>query len=207
MKTISIVSAAFIMSLTSGMAVADNANVPKIYQRAPVIALPPGDPPSVEGAAWLIRSRNGIEGRVMTNVEAAGEAYTIWWVIFNHPEYCVDTPCGTGPDPLVDLLNPLIKVAIYSASGAISSDNGKGGGVINVDVRTVSGNYPESLHIFNLSDVGGPDVPFGDRLKRGNGFGAEVHLVVDSHLFDTDWVAELTQPEANHRAAIFMAPE
>jgi len=39
--------------------------------------------------AKSVRNRNGISVSVHTSVTDAG-AYTLWWVIFNHPENCTD---------------------------------------------------------------------------------------------------------------------
>ncbi len=90
------------------------------YQAMEMVSLPDEVP---QGAAWLTRSRNRIEGRVMVNVETAGDPYTIWWVVFNNPKKCQSSPCGET-DLLADLLNPEVGVSIFSASGAISAYNG-----------------------------------------------------------------------------------
>jgi hypothetical protein len=68
---------------------ADRAN----HQTAPVNTTPDGFVlgPEVPGAsATLVRSRNGITANVHTTVSSAG-VYSLWWVIFNHPEtQCTD---------------------------------------------------------------------------------------------------------------------
>jgi len=179
------------------------------YQASEMIALPSLQP---QGAATLIRAKNRLKGRVMVNVDTAGDPYTVWWVIFNNPKKCTYTPCTVGEYPLDDLLNPQVGVSIFSASGAISAHNGKSGegesqGVINLDVSTRGGRPAQGLFVLNWVD----GTPFGDRLRRGNGFGAEVHLVVDRHPNLASWTEELTTtnfgPNSNHRAAIFLAPE
>ena len=68
---------------------ADRAN----HQTSPVNTTPDGFVlgPEVPGAsATLVRNRNGITANVHTTVSDAG-AYSLWWVIFNHPETeCTD---------------------------------------------------------------------------------------------------------------------
>lgn len=203
---------AFGLLIGAGPAQSDNANAPRTYQAVDMIALPPGDPPVTEGAAWLIRSQNALQGRVMVNVDTAGDPYTVWWVIFNNPENCIYTPCTVGEFPLNDLLNPAVGVSIFSASGAISAHNGMAGedvslGVINVDISTVAGNYPDGLFVLEWPFTD-PPIPFGDRLDRAKGFSAEVHIVVDIHPSFLSWVTELTTtnfvPNSNHRAAVFL---
>ena len=75
--------------------------LPRRYQTANAfdVAMGPG---MRTGAAWLIRSKNGIQGRIMSNVSTFADPYTLWIVIFNDPSAC-DGPCdGT------DLANPAV---------------------------------------------------------------------------------------------------
>ena len=210
MKTTLTTLFALSLLLGSGLLFADNSKSRTTYQAVDMIALPvdPAVGPNPQGAAWLIRSRHKLSGRVMVNVATAGDPYTVWWVIFNNPEKCIYTPCGVGPNPGDDFNNPAIKISIFSASGAISAHNGSGeepAGVINVDISTVAGVYPQDLFVLGFPDGTGT---FGNKLKRGNGFGAEVHVVVDKHPALTTWVEELTTtnwgPNMNHRAAVFL---
>ncbi len=176
------------------------------YQAEEMITLPDFTP---AGAATLIRTKHGLEGRVMVNVDGAGEPYSVWWVIFNNPKKCKYTPCTGGANPLEDLLNPEVGVSVFNASGAISAYNGGtsvGNGVINLDFRTIAGHRPKGLFVLDWEGT-----PFGDRLRRGNGLKAEVHLVVDRHPNLESWTTELTTtnfgPNTNHRAAIFFPIE
>lgn len=212
MKTTLITIITLGLFLGSSPLFADNSKAKTTYQAVDMIALPVVTAPDPQGAAWLIRSRNKLQARVMVNVATAGDPYTIWWVIFNKPDKCIYVPCAVGPTPesgLADLLNPAVEVSIFSASGAISAHNGSSegpAGVINVDVSTVAGVYPEDLFVLDFPVGVGT---FGNKLNRGNGFGAEVHLVVDLHPELNSWVEELTTtnwgPNSNHRAAVFLA--
>jgi hypothetical protein len=184
------------------------SHLPRAYQTADVFSITDSvpNPADLHGAAWIKRSRNGISGRIMANVDTAGTPHTVWWVVFNNPGACVLSP--GGPCLPSDLFNPDVAASIYSASAAISTSDGNGGGVINVDVDTVAGNLPNGMFLL----LGDPD-----GLHRGNGFGAEVHLVIDFHpdfepgdMNQNSWVIDLTQPgprgpNANHRAAVFPA--
>ncbi len=56
----------------------------------------------VEGASsTLARTKNGITATIQTDDLKAGNAYTLWWVIFNNPEKCEHaipgmSNCGEG---------------------------------------------------------------------------------------------------------------
>ena len=161
-----------------------------------------------QGAAWLIRSDEEIEGRIMTKVSTAGDAYTLWGVVFNNPDNCATSPCSAA-----DIANLDVGASVFYTSSAISAAdgglnlNGKpaGGGVINFDFELEGGSLPDSLFVL----VGDPD-----GLAEGNGYGAEVHFVVDKHPPVPDgmsWIPDLTTtnfpgagPATNDRVAIFL---
>lgn len=173
--------------------------LPRRYQTANVFDAAAG-PGLRKGAAWLIRSRNGLQGRIMSNVPTAGDPYTLWIVVFNNPAAC-EGPCD---DP--DIANPRVRASVFSGTGAISADNGKGGGVVNMDFEVVAGNLPNDL--FVLAGEGGG-------LRRNNGYRAQVLLVIDQHppiVPGADsWIADLTAtnppmqgPATNDAYALFV---
>lgn len=120
----------------------------------------------------------------MTRVRLPGLPYTVWWVIFNNPAACSD-PCNAD-----DLMVPEVEAAVYYGTGAITSSDGDGGGLFNVTIHTTAGVVAEGACCFGT-------------LRRDNGFGAEVHLVVNEHNLDDTWAVELTTPETNHSAVVF----
>ena len=140
------------------------------------------------GAAWLIRTEEGISGRIMTKVSTAGDPYTLWIVVFNNPEAC-DEGCDGS-----DLGTEEVGGAVFNGSGAISAPdgglkrNGKpaGGGVVNVDFSVPAHALPNDLFLL-IGDPAG--------LHAGNGFGAEIHLVIDKHPpigHGESWIDDLT---------------
>jgi hypothetical protein len=185
----------------------------RVFQTSEMLPGSGSDAVGAQGAAWLRRSAERIDGRVMVKVDQANTPYTIWWVIFNNPEECagwLNTP--KDPCALSDLFVEAVEGVVFNASGAISAAdgalkrNGKpaGGGVINVDIEVVAGEGAGNGH------AGFPPLPALEGiLNEGNGLGAEVHIDVNQHAnFDTDWITELTTPEGEtHRFAIFAAAE
>ena len=207
-KSASVLALVTVLLPISAPALADRAHSQRVFQAADVIEFfgaDPVPPLAFTGAAWLKRSKNAVQGRVMTKVANAGRPHTVWWVIFNNPGAC-EKGCN-GPD----LGNPAVRGAVFYANGAISSSDGNGGGVINVDISTVAARIPDGL--FRLDDVLPEPVFYPKGLGRGNGLKAEIHLIVDDHLFPGgSWVPDLTTTDfpgipilgaTNHRAAVF----
>jgi len=152
------------------------------------------------GASTLKRTKYGFSGRIMTNVENAGEAYTVWLVIFNNPRFCATSPCSGAdlPEFAGGSGDPRVDVAVLNGAGAISASDGGEGGVINVDFEAKAvGRVPDGICCFGS-------------LARRNGMKAEVHIVVDKHPPPTDptdefyWTTHLTTPFMGHRFSVFL---
>jgi len=171
------------------------------FQAGDVFALPPSDPLELTGGAWLNRTQSHIQGRLMTKVDEAGFAHTVWIVIFNNPQNCGTTPCMD-----TDLFNPEVRGEVYYGNAAISALSPPGG-VINIDLAIRDNGLPDGIFDFNqlvLEGIIFPDedtdgVPI-DGLDAGNGLCAEIHLVVDFHpgpvKTDADsWVPDLTSTD------------
>ncbi len=179
------------------------------YQTSDVIDISGAGGP-YQGAAWLIRTEDEIEGRIMTRVSTAGAPYTLWIVIFNNPAACGDNGCGDDED----FANPDIGISVFNGTGAISvpdgdlKPNGKpsGRGMVNFDFEIEAGGLPNGLFLLFGAE---------DGLAEGNGYGAEVHLVIDRHPRPANglsWIPDLTTtnfpglgPAVNDRAAVFLA--
>lgn len=169
-------------------AVAD-PDKPRDFQAAPVINADTGDE---VGAAWLKRSKDRVEGRIMTTVDYAGIPYTVWWVIFNNPAGCI---AECGPADLMADGGAAADVAILNASGAISAADGVNG-VINFDMSVIGG---EGAGIG--SQVPPPPAanapPWNRVLKKNNAQCAEIHLDLNVHAnppLPVNWISELTYP-------------
>jgi hypothetical protein len=179
------------VSLTLSMGAVADPGKPRVFQASPVINAGSG---AEVGAAWLKRSKNSVEGRIMTTVTTAGIPYTVWWVIFNNPAGCI-TDCGMA-DIMADG-GAAADAAVFNASGAISGvDDMSDGGIINLDFSAIG---REGTGIGSQSLPGFP--PFFHRvLKKNNARCAEIHLDINIHNIgdredlNWDWVSELTTP-------------
>jgi hypothetical protein len=201
MKVLLTSTLAVVFCTLSMGAVAD-PDKPRVFQTSPV-----WDGASGEeiGAAWLKRSKDRVDGRIMTTVGSdndVGIPYTVWWVIFNNPAGCVGD-CGED-DVFNDSFGAEAEVAVFNASGAISASDGNGNAVINLDLSAIGG---EGAGNGSQGSPAPPSVKFFGRvLKKNNARCAEIHLDINQHpdLDDpVDWVAELTYPESPHSFAVF----
>jgi hypothetical protein len=134
------------------------AGEPTTYQTSN--ALDFGTHAPVAGAASLYRTSQSVRAALSTSGLEANGAYTVWWVVFNNPAACA-TNCGAS-----DLSNPEVRASVLYAAGFLSD----GSGTANVTAQLAAGTPPN-----------GANVVRGNGLDPGNGFGAEIHLVVRAH--------------------------
>jgi hypothetical protein len=113
------------------------------------------------GNAKLVRNDSGISADLTTTGLPAGQAVTLWAMIFNNPENCTDDPC-VAPDDFFTADGDF-----YFVSGHVVDADGTAtfGGRLNVDSLKGSG----------LVEFGAPGVALT------NPYGAEVHLALHSH--------------------------
>jgi hypothetical protein len=190
--------AAAILGFSVGAVADKDKGKPRVFQAAPVVNVESG---MEVGAAWLRRSKDRVDGRVMTTVNYAGIPYTVWWVIFNNPAGCID-PEDCGPADLAADAGKAADVAIFNASGAISAMDGMGiGGAINLDLAVIGG---EGARIGSQEPpppaTNAP--PWNRVFKKNNARCAEIHLDINFHVDPPApapgevgyWVRELTYP-------------
>jgi hypothetical protein len=146
----------------------------------------PGGPAPGDGAmAVLDRHRNNISFDLHTSGLEGGAAYTIWYVVFNHPGYCLhpagieDALCGEGDifehdagGNLVLIVNPDgtfgtpgVEVTVFWAAGHVIG----AGGIGNFAGHTQAGRAAKADQIV-----------FGDGMVH-DAQEAEIHLVVRNH--------------------------
>jgi hypothetical protein len=118
---------------------------------------------SVVGSSTLTRTDSGISVDLHTTRLPAGNAVTIWWMVFNHPEECIagDTTGGPFRCGMADMSNPAAGLSVLYAAGHVIDDSG-------------------------VADFGGRlAVDDADGAIMGTGLqdaaGADVHLVVRDH--------------------------
>jgi hypothetical protein len=114
------------------------------------------------GYSKLVRTNNGISFRLQTNELEPGTVVTLWVVIFNNPENCVDG-CNAN-----DLANPDVQGDLQYASGRIIGSSGKA----TYAGRLNEGNTSESILPIWL------DLPAHGLINTRK---AEIHLIVHSH--------------------------
>lgn len=111
---------------------------------------------AVIGAASLTRRGNGVTLRAHMDAEH-GEAFTVWSAVFNNPEECGASPCGSG-----DLGNPDVDANVIRIAGGIAGGDG-----LRVSGRLREGDASEGLF---------PDGP-----PLIDATAAEIHFIYRSH--------------------------
>lgn len=123
---------------------------------------------AVAGAGTLLRDEDSIELRVMMDGLDSNSVYTLWWIIFNNPEECIDGTapalCGAGdlnPDRDGMDMNPVDR-GVRNAAAFISSPSGTGNTTGELEV----GPAPAGAAGFGqLNDAAG----------------AEIHIIIQTH--------------------------
>lgn len=108
--------------------------------------------------AILYRDEDGVELTLDTTLPEG--AYTLWWVVFNNPEFCED---GCDID---DLETPAVNASVFYAAGEVVGDDARG----SCDAQLLEGTLPTGEDQIVLGEDGLVD-----------SFSAEIHPVVRSH--------------------------
>ena len=117
------------------------------------------------GESTLNRNGNGVTINFNTSGLMPGHAYTLWWVIWNKPENCIDPGACAEPD-FANALN--VEVQLLYAAGHVAGNNGKGNFSAHLKENDDSGSIHE---LFGLPNFGGIQ----------NAKTAEIHAVIRSH--------------------------
>jgi hypothetical protein len=135
--------------------------------------------PVVEGAeSTLVRMKHGFYATFSAVELEPGDAYTMWWVIFNKPENCSDGECGENDAFIFDNNNePVLtdeggRLWNFPAHAATEFAIGRASGSI-VDMN---GTAEFRAHLPLGDDT---EFDFGPGLLKP--FLAEVHLIIRTH--------------------------
>ena len=98
------------------------------------------DPTMVMGSSTLTRTGKAIAVDLHTSGLTAGDAVTIWWMVFNHPDACI-SGASTPDDPndprcgMADMANPAADLSVLYAAGHVVDEDGVAdfGGKLAVD--------------------------------------------------------------------------
>lgn len=142
-------------------------------------AFPPTDTNAIaNSSSVLIRNRSGVWYYITTTGLLPGGAYTNWWVIFNHPEFCSAGGCGMKDFPQ-NGGDPNVQASVLWATGRVADANGH---------ATFSANLSADGTVPGF-------VIFGPGLLNPR---AEIHIIVRSHgpaLTGADLEKQLTTPK------------
>lgn len=120
------------------------------------------------------------DGMVVLALEAAdlrpGDAYTVWWVVFNAPENCSGGECGEddifSPDGALDVAGvQAAQIGVGNATGNIAKTNG----TAEFGARLKRNDVTTDHQVLFPAGLAGPGV------LTASGLDAEVHLIVQHH--------------------------
>ena len=137
------------------------AEEPRTYQTVNIFqAYNPSN--ILQGAAALVRSSQHADLRIATSGLDPNAAYSVWWVVFNNPSACVPfcNPTQLG--------NPAVRASVFYAAGFVTGIDG----TVNLTAHLDAGALPIGVEVAADGTVAG--------LDPGNGFGAEIHVVLRS---------------------------
>ena len=119
-----------------------------------------------ETYSTLHRTSDAVTMTINTSELNGGDTYTVWWVVFNNPEYCTHPIPGVSDCGEADLLpfggDPSVNSSASWAAGHVIGKNGVGNFAGHLKEGKARG-----------------QVLFGPGLTDAEG--AEIHLVVRSH--------------------------
>ena len=149
-------AAAFLV-VALGMPLTASADPRSTYQTADFTTLSDGS--AVGSAGTMIRSKKAVEVRLAMSGLDVNSAYTTWWFVWNDPSACATDPC-TAEDLFIR------GNSVFYAAGFVTDNSG----TANLSVHLRSGKLPDGLQVL-----------FPGGLKKGNGFDAEIHMIVRTH--------------------------
>jgi hypothetical protein len=156
-RAVALAIAVLVILATAGGAAASSAE----RSTQPVVRMWDGTP---VGSSMLIRTDAGITAAYHTTQVPAGQAVTLWFVVFNNPSAC-SGPCGA-----VDLFfNPAAQGDFLVAAGHVVGGSGKA-------------NFGGSLQVGDTSGSAFPEIGMPERaIGLTNPRGAQVALLLHSH--------------------------
>lgn len=158
-----------VAALAAGLVAAPAQTSPAERSTSPVVALPVFAP--VEGASsTLVRTESGLSATFQTAGLPAGEAFTVWFVVFNDPGACTAPIVGVSRCGPPDLFNPAALGGAFTMGGHVGGSGGP---------ATIAG----SLHVGDMRNAltFGPGAPPASPNALTNPMGAEVILVLLRH--------------------------
>jgi hypothetical protein len=130
------------------------------------------------GAVRLNRTRNELWASVHVTDLNPNSAFTLWAAVFNRPEECTTNPAGPVHCSAADFVpvpNPA-RASAFNIGAFVTDDSG----TANVNVHIPAGTPPDGASVlFGAGGLNDNGVTPG--LHPGNGFGAEVHVVIRAH--------------------------
>jgi hypothetical protein len=156
-------AALFLAAVTASITATAALATPAAQSTHPVVWT--WDPTTTVGTSTLRRTDAGLSATIQSSGIPAGQAVTLWFIVFNNPSACATDPCS-----VVDLIFNI------DAEG----DFLVGGGQVIGDSAQI--NLGGALQVGDISGSGFIEIGMPARaIGLTNPRGAEVHLALHSH--------------------------
>jgi len=116
------------------------------------------------GSTRLVRNSSGLTAVYDATDLPAGQALTLWFIIFNSPENCATSPCSIPQD----VFNPDAAADFYFGAGHVVGGSG-------------NTSFGGRLQVGDLTGSGKAETGLADPVALTNPYGAEVVLALHSH--------------------------
>ena len=103
---------------------AGNSKAPATASSSDLFLTTPGPFPILSSpvalaSSQLTRTPAGLSTTTVGTGLTAGHVYTLWWIIYDHPNQCAATPCTVA-----DIANPAVGASVLAATGRIADASG-----------------------------------------------------------------------------------
>jgi hypothetical protein len=159
MKTVLTASGALILVLVLAGSIAPlHAQLTKGNSKAPATAsssdlflTTPGPfpilaSPVAHASSQLTRTSTGLSTTTVGTGLTAGHVYTLWWIIYDHPNQCAATPCTVA-----DIGNAAVGASVLAATGRIADASGVVTFVAHVSSGAPEGEVLVGSGVFNTA--------------------------------------------------------
>lgn len=131
-----------------------------------------------DAEAVLVRMHHGVSMTMETTGLEPDHAYTVWWVVFNHPEECSDDACGIDDVVLME------DGEFVLTEDGLRQPNVAGREMTQASSFRATGNigYYDGTSVFRAHlPIGDTtdDMDFGPALL--DSMGSEIHLIIRTH--------------------------
>jgi hypothetical protein len=130
---------------------AGNSKAPATASASDLFLTTPGPFPLLSSpvnlaSSQLTRTPGGLSTTTVGIGLTAGHVYTLWWIIYDHPNQCATVPCTVA-----DIANPAAGASVLAATGRIADASGVASFVAHLASGAPEGQVLLGAGLFNTA--------------------------------------------------------